>query len=985
MREEFLDNYQGRDPEFGFPVGAGNTLGHHAFITKYSRRKDDNTREHFWEALRRVIEGCYSIQFDHAMQNRLPWDDETGHASAQEAYVRAWAGKWSPPGRGWWVMGTEIVNGRHDGSPLYNCSFISTSGIMDMKDPSLPFARLMEELMLGIGTGFDCLGAGKLTLHHPEGCVPHQVADSREGWVESVANLLRAFFLPSRRLPFFDYSKIRPAGSPIKGFGGVASGPAILQQLHQQLVILFSNRQGENLTSTDIVDVCNLIGKAVVAGNVRRSAEIALGLADDDEFLDLKDYHRNPVRCGENGWSHLSNNSVIAQTGQNLDHLVPRIALNGEPGIYWLDVAQNFGRLADPPDGREYRTAGINPCQLSSALLLTPDGIRTLGEIEAGDTIWSQDGWVRVTRKTCAGIKPVFRYRTTAGWVDATENHRVISAGVKVEVKNARSIDRLRGGLNATSSDMKDVMTGLVLGDGSVHSCHGGNDYILLHIGHWDQDYFSSEIAGFIGRRHGKDSIYRADCALDPEELPRLPFRRIPKRYLGNASVLRGLYSANGSVVRNRVTLKTASAAMRDDVQVSLSALGIASYYTTNKPTCIQWRNGEYESRQSYDVNIGRRDDVTRFAEVIGFIQEHKTQKLAAFLSRPVNEVLSRPGRTAPDRSFPITNVEPLGEHEVWDITVEGEHHTYWSGGLNISNCGEVPLENFEKCNLVETFPTRCDSLQDYLRSLKYAFLYSKTVTLLPVKWGESNEVMTRNRRIGVSMSGVAQFAEEHGWAELRRWQDAGYAEIRRLDRVYSEWLGIRESIRLSCIKPSGTVSLLWGVTPGVHYPREREFYVRTVRDIKGSPFAKAMAEAGYPVEPSIADPDTTVVISFPVTGPDMRSEREVSIFEKTALAALSQRHWSDLAVSCTVTFRDDEAKEIPAVLKAFDGQLKSISFLPMAEGTYQQAPYQRVSKETWDAMRARVKPIDWEALYDNEALPEAAGENYCANDVCII
>jgi hypothetical protein len=288
-----------------------------------------------------------------------------------------------------------------------------------------------------------------------------------------------------------------------------------------------------------------------------------------------------------------------------------------------------------------------------------------------------------------------------------------------------------------------------------------------------------------------------------------------------------------------------------------------------------------------------------------------------------------------------------------------------------------------ELCTLAETYPTNHESLRDYLRTLKFAFLYSKSVTLLMTQWPETNEVMIRNRRIGVGMSGVAMFAEDQGWAELRRWQDLGYREIRKWDQVYSAWLGVRESIKVTTVKPSGTVSLLFGVTPGVHFPRERGFYVRTVRDMKDSLFAKAMQEAGYPVEPSVSDPDTTVVISLPVEGPDIRGEKEVSIWEKASLAVLSQRHWSDNAVSCTVTFSEDEGKEIPAVLRAFDGQLKSISFLPMAEGTYQQAPYQRVGRETWDAMRANLKPVDWNALYGSPGLPEPEGENFCSNDAC--
>lgn len=658
MRDDFFINYINRTPDFGFPMGAGNTLGEHSWITKYARRKEDGTRERFWEGLRRVIEGMYSIQKDHAARYRLPWNEEQAHRSAQEAYHRAFAGKWSPPGRGLWMMGTELVNGNGDSSALQNCAFLSTKDIHELDDPSRPFTRMMDMSMLGVGVGFDTLGAGKITLCEPVGFVPHQVADSREGWYEATGKLLRAFFLPGKRLPIFDYAKIRPAGAPIKTFGGIAAGAQPLIKLHAQLSALLRSRQNQLLTSSDITDIMNMIGKCVVSANVRRSAQIALGRADDEAFLDLKDWEKNPVRTGPDGWSHLSNNSVFAEVGEDYSYLTSRIAANGEPGLYWQGVAQGYGRLCDPPDLKEYRTTGVNPC-------------------------------------------------------------------------------------------------------------------------------------------------------------------------------------------------------------------------------------------------------------------------------------------------------------------------------------GEQPLEDNELCTLVETFPSRHDHLEDYLRTLKFAYLYGKTVTLLMTRWPETNEVMIRNRRIGTSMTGVVQFAEERGWAELKRWQDKGYDEIRRWDRIYSEWLGVRESIKVTTVKPSGTVSLLWGVTPGVHWPRESGFYVRTVREMKDSPFATVMGTAGYHVEPSISDPDTTVVITMPVEGPEIRSERDVSIWEKAALAAHCQRWWSDNAVSCTITFDGAEAREIPAVLRAFDGQFKSLSMLPMAEGTYEQAPYQRVSKEKWDALRADIRPIDWAALYENEKLPDAEGEMYCSTDVC--
>lgn len=659
LESGFIDGYRNRSPRFGFSAGAGNTLGEYSWLSKYSRRKEDGTRERFFEGLERVINGMYSIQKDWALQYRLPWNEEMAHRSAQEAYDRAFNGKWSPPGRGLWCMGTELVNGRKDSSALQNCAFISTEGLEGMPDPSLPFTRMASMSMLGVGVGFDTRGSGKITLHNPTGRFPHAVADSREGWCESLGSLLRAFFLGGR-LPVFDYSRIRPAGAEIKTFGGVAPGPVPLEKLHKHVIALLSGREGQTLTSVDIVDLMNVTGKAVVSGNVRRSAQIALGDPDDDAFLDLKNWDVNPERMGYDGWGFLSNNSVIAQTGGDYSHLAKRIAMNGEPGIFWLDVARQYGRLADPRDDKDWRTAGINPC-------------------------------------------------------------------------------------------------------------------------------------------------------------------------------------------------------------------------------------------------------------------------------------------------------------------------------------GEQNLEHMELCTLAETFPTNCTDMQDYLRTLKFGFLYAKTVTLLMTQWEATNTVMIRNRRIGTSMTGIAQFAEQHGWAELRRWQDAGYKEVRRWDEIYSAWLGIRESIKCTTVKPSGTVSLLWGVTPGVHWPRESGFYLRTVREAKDSLIAKALESAGYPTEPSVSDPGNSVVITLPVEAPQMRSERQVSIWEKTSLAAQAQRYWSDNAVSVTVTFSEEEAKEIPAVLRAFDGQLKSVSFLPMQENVYAQAPYQRVSREVWEDMRSRITPIDWDRLYGTENQAEPQGEMYCESDVCLI
>lgn len=683
LRDRFVEQYQDRQPHWGFPIGAGNTLGEYNWLTKYSRKKADGSKERFWEGCRRVIEGMYSIQKDHAALYVLPWSEEAAHTSAEEAYDRLFNGKWSPPGRGLWMMGTFFVNGLKDSSALQNCGFLSTAFIGE-HNPTFPFARMMEMSMLGVGVGFDTRGAGLLFLHQPivNDDPPVVVDDSREGWYESTAMLLNSYFLPDQRAVMFDYAEIRPAGTPISGFGGTAAGPEPLIRLHVRLRGLLDFRQGEPLTSTDIVDIMNMIGKCVVAANVRSSAQIALGEPDDYEFLSVKNPNLFPERMGyvrgpdggplvgedgktwvsseEGGWGYTSNNSALAQVGMNLDHLGEGISLNGEPGIYWLDMCQQYGRLADPANNADHRVMGVNPC-------------------------------------------------------------------------------------------------------------------------------------------------------------------------------------------------------------------------------------------------------------------------------------------------------------------------------------GEQPLENNELCTLVETYPTNCRNRQDYLRTLKFAYLYGKTVTLLPTHWPETNEVMRRNARIGTSMTGLAMFVEEHGWFELKGWQNDGYHEIRRWDDIYSEWLGVRPSIKVTTVKPSGTVSLLFGVTPGCHWPKKRGQYFRTVRETVGNPVAEAMKEAGYHVEPNVQNPQFGLVITCPTKGPDIRSESDVSLWEKVSLAAQCQEWWSDNSVSVTASFdKETEAAGISAVIRAFDGKVKSLSFLPMEEGVYAQAPYQAVDEKTFKAAWEAVRPIDWDRLYAGEAW-DATGEKYCSNDVCEI
>jgi hypothetical protein len=190
--------------------------------------------------------------------------------------------------------------------------------------------------------------------------------------------------------------------------------------------------------------------------------------------------------------------------------------------------------------------------------------------------------------------------------------------------------------------------------------------------------------------------------------------------------------------------------------------------------------------------------------------------------------------------------------------------------------CLEQTLESKELCCLVETFPAAHADFEDFALTLRSAYLYAKTVTLGPTHWPATNAIMARNRRIGTSMSGLAQFLGKRGMGALVDWCDRGYAVVQEEDARLSEALAIPRSVKTTCVKPSGTVSLLAGATPGVHFPESR-FYWRRVRLSRDHAMVQQLREAGYEVEPALEDPDRKVVVKVPVDAGEERGGGRVS------------------------------------------------------------------------------------------------------------
>lgn len=386
-------------------------LGWVTYKRTYARWLDDKNRSENWdETVKRVVEG--NINLDPRLhEETVPSgiQQELQH-EAERLYQLIYGLAATPAGRNLWISGTDYQ--KKAGDALNNCWFIAirpqaygnshiVPGYLRKNQPavSMPFSFLFDELMKGGGVGFSVVESNiaqmpevdqKIELivligknhkdydaaieagaadadewrnaHSGEPALFSKTEDSREGWVDSNALLIDAHFsqtVGKARRVVIDVTKIREKGRRIRGFGGTAAGPAPLIEMLHSINNVLNNAFGRKTTSVDCTDICNFIGKNVVAGNVRRSAEIALGSPADKDFVTMK---QDKGELMDHRWA--SNNSVIIEPGfDDYETIADAVAKNGEPGIVNLDLIQNYGRLADGrQEGIDGEAEGTNPC-----------------------------------------------------------------------------------------------------------------------------------------------------------------------------------------------------------------------------------------------------------------------------------------------------------------------------------------------------------------------------------------------------------------------------------------------------------------------------------------------------------------------------------------------------------------------------------------------------------------------------------------------
>lgn len=297
-------------------------------------------------------------------------------------------------------------------------------------------------------------------------------------------------------------------------------------------------------------------------------------------------------------------------------------------------------------------------------------------------------------------------------------------------------------------------------------------------------------------------------------------------------------------------------------------------------------------------------------------------------------------------------------------ITIGRRDHTKIVG---TNPCAEISLRNKGVCNLSEAVVRAEDSLPALMEKVRIAVIIGTYQSLL-VNFRHVRDDWRKNqeeeRLLGVSLTGIMDHPVLNQVSDLsRQWLDALREHAIATNLIWSKLLGIRKSVAITTVKPSGTVSQLVNAASGKH-ERYSEYYVRTVRGDKKDPLTQLMIAQGFPYEDAHGKEYSTAVFSFPVKSPDGAVTRN----DRTAIQQLEhylmfQDHWSEHNVSNTINVRDAEWMEVGAwVYKHFD-KLAGVSFMPHSDHTYRQAPYQECTKEEYEALLARMPAFNWDEL----------------------
>lgn len=573
--------------------------------------------------------------------------------------------------------------------------------------------------------------------------------DSKEGW----GNISKEMIITSMTGGGcgIDFNEVRPNGASINQQRGECPGPIALMELvnnngnpvraggSRRVALMFSLL----MTHPDVlefIDAKLTHGKLQLANISVRSLEttkfIQAVKEDGDWELNWKGLYKKTIKAREL-WNKIVQNAYnSAEPGFLNWELV-----ESESNIYYIEPLIT-----------------TNPCFTGDTTLLTSEGYKTFSEIKDKTVkLVNHRGEVHEGTVWSNGIKDIVSVKNTLGEeIKCTPDHRFML----IDETECRAEDlkgkRLRPLLNVRTENDHYTKLGFIQGDGGLgridSESHKG---LEVNIGEKDQEMaLLFNIKYEVGKRFYYINGFNEELRILGFDSSRLPERTLPTTFTSwessdKLSFLRGLYSANGCVISGkRISFKTTCNELALQLSESLNEFGMSNYITTNKPKQVEFSNGRYLCKESYDVNITQYNSVKIFAKLIGFVHEYKNASLKDLL---VNN------------SPMIVSVKAIGQEEVFDFNLQDETHWGVVGeGYIAHNCGEIAMSSYDACCLGHLVLTRfvkgsdvdwhllAETVRTGVRFLDNAL----TVNHFPLP--EMKDKTSKLRRIGLGTTGLA-------------------------------------------------------------------------------------------------------------------------------------------------------------------------------------------------------------------------------------
>jgi intein/homing endonuclease len=951
LSEEFLSKYKNKQPNWGF-----NGLGYIVYKRTYARpiHGDDGKilrTEEWWETVARCIGGAQKIGANYTKKE------------AERLYDYIFNLKCSFSGRGLWQLGTKTVDIVGNDS-LLNCWVTKVSTIDD-------FCFIFTESMLGGGVGAVISKEYTHELPRVKQGVRCElkntkdadfiIPDSKEGWCMLWRKLLEAYLMTGKS---FTYSAvcIRSSGEPLKTFGGIAPGPKPLIDGAKELCLVLEKRVGKKLRTQDVCDIICCGGQVVKSGGIRRTALILQGDVDDMSFLKLKRWDLGNIP----NYRANSNNSLLCS---NYDHILDEywngFLGNGEPyGLINIKNCKRHGRTGEEKIGDfdlyDESIIGVNPCVSGDTEILTKNGYFPIEKyINEKIEIWNGFEWSMVTPKITGKNQPMLKI----GFSD----------GRKLKCTKYHKFNLLR---NYTGDSFVKIACQLQVGDKLIK-----HNLPILENGEFFKQAYSQGFYSGDGTKNSNTAyiyepkfcvISNLDGKLGKEyntysgvkrRLFSFNFKLYPKNFVpfywnleSKLNWIAGLLDADGCELKEGgAQLISIDIEFLNRFQKLLSTIGIQSKITNSNTLGFRNLPDGHGNHKLFLCQESKRISISSI-QIQNLIKLGLKCKRLSFNKKPNRDA---------SQYVKVSSVAETSNCQLVYCFNEPKRHTALFNGIITGQCAEATISDKENCNLSELFLNNISTKEEMLDCATLLYKTQKAIASGKYLHDDTTKIVHKNMRLGLGITGICQKLDV-----IKEWCNYTYNGLRKFDKEYSEEHKYPQSIRLTVTKPSGSLSLLSGSTPGVH-PGYSRYHIRRIRFSSTDSLIPILRDAGYKVSPEIQFDGTQnhdiLIVDFPCSfSKDTICEDMSNVIDQLERLKLIQECWADQAVSNTIYFKKEDVPLIKEWLKKnYNSCVKSVSFLLHSGHGFLQAPYEPISKDKYLELKSHLKPIKYNNIID--------------------